>query len=127
MTDRELSTAWRSAKRKRDSAQPLGMDRPHRKQFLFPAGSRFGSDNLVLHAAARRHVVNEFAGPLSIKTVVQGEVEWVLDGRRLLVDPNTFLVLGDGRRYSMNIDGAKPVETCCVFFRTGFVEEVAQD
>jgi AraC family transcriptional regulator len=96
-------------------------------QFLFPAGSRFRRDNLVLHAIGRRHVVNDFAGPLSIKTVVRGEVQWIVQDRRLLVDSNTFLVLADGQRYSMNIDSAKPVETCCVFFRSGFVEEVAQD
>jgi AraC family transcriptional regulator len=96
-------------------------------QFLFPAGSRFGQDNLVLHATGRRHVVNEFAGPLSIKTVLRGEVCWIVEGRRLLVDPHTFLVLGDGQRYSMNINSTNPVETCCVFFRGGFVEEVAQD
>jgi len=96
-------------------------------QFLFPAGSRFGRDNLVLHARGLRHVVNEFAGPLSIKTVLRGEVCWIVEGRRLLVDPHTFLVLGDGQRYSMNINSTNPVETCCVFFRGGFVEEVAQD
>lgn len=96
-------------------------------QFLFPDGSRFGADNLVLHATGRRHVVNEFAGPLSIKSVIRGEVHWTIDGRNLLVDPNTFLVLDDGQRYSMNVDAEKPVETCCVFFRSGFVEESAQD
>jgi AraC family transcriptional regulator len=96
-------------------------------QFLFPAGSRFGQDNLVLHATGRRHVVNEFAGPLSIKTVMRGEVHWIVEGRRLLVDAHTFLVLGDGQRYSMNINSTKPVETCCVFFRGGFVEQIAQD
>jgi AraC family transcriptional regulator len=96
-------------------------------QFLFPANSRFGRDNLVLHAIGRRHVVNDFAGPLSIKTVVRGEVQWIVEDRNLVVDSNTFIVLADGQRYSMNINCAKPVETCCVFFRSGFVEEVAQD
>jgi len=81
----------------------------------------------LLHATGRRHVVNDFAGPLSIKTVLHGEVHWIVDGRRLLVDSNTFLVLGDGQRYSMNINSTRPVETCCVFFRGGFVEEIAQD
>lgn len=96
-------------------------------QYLFPNGSQFGPDNLVLHATARRHVVNEFAGPLSIKSVIRGEVHWTVGGRNLLVDPNTFLVLDDGQRYSMSIDAEKPVETCCVFFRKGFVEEIAHD
>jgi AraC family transcriptional regulator len=96
-------------------------------QFLFPANSRFRRDNLVLHAIGRRHVVNDFAGPLSIKTVVRGEVQWIVEDRCLVVDSKTFIVLADGQRYSMNINCAKPVETCCVFFRSGFVEEVAQD
>ena len=96
-------------------------------QFLFPGGSRFGHENLVLHATGRRHVVNDFGGPLSIKTVIRGEVQWTVGSRPLLVDPNTFLVLNDGQRYSMKIDAPKPVETCCVFFKSGFVEQIAQD
>jgi AraC family transcriptional regulator len=96
-------------------------------RYLFPADTRMGRDNLVLHAAARRHTVNDFAGPLSIKAVIRGEVHWMVGGRSLPVDVNTFLVLGDGQRYSMDIDSPTPVETCCVFFRTGFVEEIAQD
>jgi AraC family transcriptional regulator len=96
-------------------------------QFLFPAGSQFGADNLVLHATARRHIVADFAGPLSIKSVIRGQVEWIAGGRASLVDPNTFLVLEDGQRYSMNVDSLEPVETCCAFFRLGFVEEIARD
>jgi AraC-like DNA-binding protein len=96
-------------------------------QYLFPASAKFGSDNLVLHASARRHVVDGFAGPLSIKSVIRGEVDWIVDGRNLQVDPATFLILNDGQTYSMNIDSMRTVETCCVFFHRGFVEQVAQD
>ena len=96
-------------------------------QFLFPKGARFGADNLVLHAQSRRHTVTDFSGPLSIKTVVRGVVSWETGGRQLVVDPASFLVLGDGERYSMDIDAARPVETACVFFRARFVEEHAQD
>jgi AraC family transcriptional regulator len=96
-------------------------------QFLFPAGSRFGADNLVLHATARRHIVSDFAGPLSIKSVIRGQVEWIAGGRRFVLDPNTFLVLEDGQRYSMNIESKEAVETCCAFFRRAFVEEIARD
>jgi len=96
-------------------------------QYLFPAGAQFGEHNLVLHATARRHVVQDFAGPLSIKSVIRGEVDWIVDGRRLAVDQNTFVVLNDGQPYSMNIDSLRAVETCCVFFHEGFVEQVAQD
>jgi AraC family transcriptional regulator len=97
------------------------------KQYLFPNGSRFGRDNLVLHASSRRHVVTDFPGPLSIKTVLKGHVLWTVDGRELLVDSNSFLILNDGQKYSMNLDMPAAVETCCAFFRKGFVEEMAQD
>jgi AraC-like DNA-binding protein len=98
-----------------------------RPQFLFPEAAQFGVDNVMLHARAHRHTVREFAGPLSIKTVVAGTVAWSVDGRALAVDPASFLVLGDGERYSMAIHEPRPVETACAFFRTGLVEEIAQD
>jgi AraC-like DNA-binding protein len=97
------------------------------KPYLFPDGSRFGRDNLVLHATARKHVVNRFPGPLSIKSVIDGEVIWTVDGRDLVVDSTSFLILNDGQEYSMNMEVPRPMETCCAFFRTGFVEQIAQD
>jgi AraC family transcriptional regulator len=97
------------------------------KPYLFPDGCQFGRDNLVLHAVARKHVVAGFPGPLSIKTVISGQVTWTVAGRDLVVDTNTFLILNDGQEYSMNIEVPRPMETCCAFFRKGFVEQVAQD
>lgn len=98
-----------------------------RSQYLFPAGSKFGKDNLVLHARAIRHSVEEFEGTFSIKTVFRGRVAWVVDGRPLYVDSNTLLVLNEGERYSLNINEEQPVETRCVFFRRGFLEQLAHD
>jgi len=95
--------------------------------YLFPAEARFHSDNLVLHARGRRHVVNNFAGPNSIKAVMRGEVSWVVGNRELLVDENSFLFLSAGEPYSMDIQAPRPVETCCAFFRTGYVEDVLID
>jgi AraC-like DNA-binding protein len=103
---------------------PAAASRP---QYLFPTGARFGGDNLILHAQGRRHSVNGFAGPLSIKTVVRGMVSWHVGGRELVVDSSSFLVLNDGETYSMAMDEPRPVETACAFFRGGFVEEHAQD
>ncbi len=96
-------------------------------QYLFPAQAHFHADNLVLHARSRRHVVSNFAGPNSIKAVVHGEVEWSVAGRSLPVDEHSFLFLSAGEPYSMNIDTPRPVETCCAFFRSGYVEEVLCD
>jgi AraC-like DNA-binding protein len=103
------------------------MARSNQTPYLFPAGARLGKDNVVLQARAKRHQVDNYAGPLSIKTVLDGEVAWIVNGRELVVDRSSFLILNAGERYSMDIDSVKPVETCCVFFAPGFVEQVALD
>jgi AraC family transcriptional regulator len=98
-----------------------------RPPYLFPDGAQIGAANVVLRAQAKQHRVSNYAGPLSIKTVLSGRVGWMVDGRELVVDRSSFLVLSDGEKYSMDISVAKPVETCCVFFTHGFVERVALD
>lgn len=94
---------------------------------LFPAGARLGEHNLILHARARRHAVESYSGPSSVKTVLHGRVSWIVRGRQLVVDPSSFLVLAEGEQYSMNIDEPMPVETCCPFFAPGFLEQIALD
>src|SRR5690242_5809556 len=83
-----------------------------------------GAANAVLRGQARRHSVQDFAGPLSIKSVTQGSVAWKTGGRELVVDRGGFLVLNHGEPYSMEIDSRDPVSTLCVFFTPGFVETV---
>jgi AraC family transcriptional regulator len=86
-----------------------------------------GADNVVLQARARSHRVQNYAGPFSVKTVLRGEVAWIIGGRELVVDRSSFLIVSAGEAYSMNIDSPTAVETCCVFFAPGFVERVAMD
>src|SRR5262249_32006877 len=105
----------------------MPVERPSAQSYLFPHSAQFGADNLVLHARAKRHKVTDFAGPLSIKTVMEGRVVWRVDGHDLEVNPSSFLVLGDGQKYSMDINVPAPIETACIFFRNSFVEGVAQD
>lgn len=83
-----------------------------------------GSHNAVLRARARSHVVRDYPGPLSIKSVTAGTVAWKSGGRELVVDRDSFLVLHDGEPYSMNIDSRTPVGTLCVFFQRGFVQSI---
>ncbi len=93
---------------------------------LFPnaLSAPLGTHNAILRGHSRRHVVEDFAGPLSIKSVIAGTVGWRSGGRDLVVDNDSFLVLHDGEPYSMNIDARTPVATLCVFFRHGFAESV---
>lgn len=95
--------------------------RPFRRNTI---SAPLGSHNAVLSARARAHFVKDFPGPLSIKSVVDGAVAWKTEGRELLVDRDSFLVLNHGEPYSMEIEERRPVETLCVFFRHGFVESI---
>jgi AraC family transcriptional regulator len=99
----------------------------HQAPYLFPKGACLGEDNALLHARARRHQVENYAGPLSIKTVLAGRVAWTIAGRELVVDQSSFLIVSEGERYSMNIASRDPVETCCAFFAPGFVERTVLD
>lgn len=103
------------------------MARPQPIPYLFPEGAQLGTNNVVLQASGRKHRVDNYAGPLSIKTVLKGEVAWIIGGRELLVDSSSFLIVAANEKYSMNIDAVRPVETCCVFFAPEFVEGIALD
>ncbi len=83
-----------------------------------------GVRNAILWARGRWHVVENFPGPLSIKSVSSGTVAWKTGSREMLLDRDSFLVLNHGEPYSMHIDSRQPVTTLCVFFEPGFVESV---
>jgi AraC family transcriptional regulator len=50
-------------------------------------------------------------------------VEWRLDHRRYLIQPDTLLLLPDGDEYSLTIDSVQPSRGFCVLFGRGLVEE----
>jgi len=43
------------------------------------------------------------------------------------VDERSYLVLNEGQSYSIDIESRQPVESFCVFFAPGFVEEVQRN
>jgi len=90
-----------------------------------PPASELGRVNAILAGRARRY--DEcFAGPLSIKSVVRGAAVWTTGGARFEVTPYTALLLNDGEEYEIEVDAREPVETFCVFFAHGFVEEAME-
>src|SRR5205085_2526055 len=89
---------------------------------LVNAPNALGSAHVVLSARARRHEVDAFPGPLSIKSVVRGRAEWRTREGRFVLDQASYLVLNEGRPYGMTVDSDEPVETLCVFFRRGFAD-----
>jgi hypothetical protein len=65
-----------------------------------PPAPVLGKQNCLLTARSRKHSVENFPGPLSIKTVLHGRVAWKTDHRQTWVDDSCFLVLSDGELYS---------------------------
>jgi AraC family transcriptional regulator len=89
-----------------------------------PAASRLGVENAVLWGRGNReYYVHDFPGPLSIKAVLKGSAEWRAENSRFEIDASSFLILNDRQPYSMTIAPGPPVETFCVFFERGFVED----
>jgi len=84
--------------------------------------SAFGVRNILLSGANTRHHVASFSGPLSIKGVQHGEIEWRVGGVGRLVRRDTLLLLPDGAEYAMTIDTPRPSRTFCPVFRRGLVE-----
>ena len=91
---------------------------------LNPRAPLLGKVNAILSGTSTRYSTPDFVGSLSIKTVLQGEAIWQAANRRFRVTPGSYLVLQDRQVYSLGIDTARPVTTFCVFFRSGFVEDI---
>jgi len=90
-----------------------------------PAGTGdFGRRHVILNGRTSKPMqMASFSGPFSIKSVVTGRATWQTASGCYALRPGQHLILDRGTSYSLTIDGHGPVETFCVFFRDGFVEE----
>jgi AraC-like DNA-binding protein len=95
---------------------------PREKPGLSP--QNIGRENTILWGKAHTHHVSNFPGPLSIKFVIRGSAVWQTDDARWVVGPGIYLILNDGCTYSIRVDSTELVETFCLFFKPGFVEDI---
>jgi AraC-like DNA-binding protein len=77
----------------------------------------------ILHETGRRHHW-EGVGLLSVKTFSHGRALYKSGPGLCGVDESSYLILNDGQPYSITIDSDRPVESFCVFFKSGFAEQV---
>jgi len=82
-----------------------------------------GESNVILAGNGRRHYVRDYPGPFSVKSIVRGQAEWTTDEGRFALDADSILVLNNRNPYTIVIDSPRPVQTFCLFFRDGLIED----
>lgn len=90
---------------------------------LNPPAHLLGTGNAIVGGRGVRRYEQRFAGPLSVKAVIAGRAVWETGEGRFELVPGCALVLNDGEEYEVTIDALQPVETFCLFFARGFVED----
>jgi AraC-like DNA-binding protein len=83
------------------------------------------SAGYILHERARTyHWAGD--GVLSIKAFFSGQAFYEAGGGCYAVDDTCYLILNHGQPYTITIAAPSPVESLCVFFAPGLVEEAQQ-
>ena len=92
-----------------------------------PPSDELGRVNAIVGGKGRRYFVPKFAAPLSIKAVLSGTARWTTEAGSFEIGPSSCLILNDDEEYSIEIDSLQTVETFCIFFSRGFVQEAYRD
>src|ERR1035438_2654479 len=103
---------------------------PSMAEFRFRLNPRAGElphCSAVLNGRGTRYEVNDYRTTLSLKSVVRGAARYHTPQGHYLLAPDSFLILNDGQRYSLEFEGGGRVqtETVCPFFQRGFLEQAA--
>jgi AraC family transcriptional regulator len=92
---------------------------------LNPRAPELPDCSAVLNGRGTRYEVNGYRTTLSLKSVVRGAARYHTPQGHYLLTPDSFLILNDGQRYSLEFEGQGRVqtETLCPFFQRGFLEQ----
>ena len=94
---------------------------------LNPRAPELPHCSAVLNGRGTRYEVDGYRTTLSLKSVVRGAARYHTPQGHYLLTPDSFLILNDGQRYSLEFEGGGRVqtETLCPFFQRGFLEQAA--
>lgn len=96
----------------------------HQEPFRSWFYRHWGRENCVISARTRRADYDLFEQRLSVKAAWGGSEDYFVDGRRVAVNDDTFIILNDGRTYASSLKSRTPVTSFAVFFRPGMAAEV---
>ena len=86
--------------------------------------SRWGKENCIIGAQTGQAEYPPYEQTLSIKAAWGGREDYFVDGQRIAVDDDTFLILNNRRKYASVISADTPVTSFSIFFRPGMAEDV---
>jgi AraC family transcriptional regulator len=94
---------------------------------LNPRARELPHCSAVLNGRGTQYEVNDYRTTLSLKSVVRGAARYHTPQGHYLLTPDSFLILNDGQRYSLEFEGhgGLQTETLCPFFQRGFLERAA--
>ncbi len=87
--------------------------------------SQWGKGNWVVSGWSHRAEYARLRQTLSFKMVNRGTERYFIDGRRITVTDNTYLVLNEGREYSSLLESPGRAYSFAIFVRPGLAGEVA--
>jgi AraC-like DNA-binding protein len=121
MTARPSGAGFRVILTQLPDVQPIPRNAEFRRWFY----SRWGKENSVVSGSAKRAEYDPYRQTLSVKTVVRGREHYFVEGRRITVTDETYLVLNENRTYSSLLEGQCEAYTFSIFFRPGMGPEIA--
>ncbi len=86
--------------------------------------TRWGRESAIIAATTRSVEYPNYKQLLSIKAVAGGDEEYFIDGRRVTVSDDTFLILNADRTYSSRVQALNPIRSFSIFFRPGLLDDV---
>src|SRR5580700_8839450 len=90
---------------------------------LNPRAWELPNCSAVLNGRGTTYEVNDYRTTLSLKSVVRGAARYHTPQGHYLLTPDSFLILNDGQRYSLQFESRAETETLCPFFQPGFLEQ----
>lgn len=93
-------------------------------QFRARFYTTWGRESAIIAASTRSVEYPNYRQLLSIKAAAGGDEEYFVDGRRIAVGEDTFLILNANRMYASRVQAHNPVLSFSIFFRPGLLDDV---
>jgi AraC family transcriptional regulator len=100
------------------------VDRPKSLLFLEDGIVRFEGTNVVVHTRVNGDAYREHLGPLSVSFTTGGRQVCLVDGRRMALDENSYLVTNLGQYVCGTSEFDSEAETFLIGFWPGFAEDI---